>query len=52
MLLIQLHNTRASLFATIEDALEFGHKVQNSKLVAENSLFGGVEEEVLITEPD
>ena len=47
-----IHNTRASLFATVEDALEFGHKVQNSKLVAETSLFGGAEEEVLISEPN
>ena len=46
-----VENRRSSLFATVEDALDFGHKVQNSKLVAENSLFGGVEEEVLISEP-
>lgn len=42
---------RAKLFASIEDALEFGHKIQNSKLAVENSLFGGMEEEVRITEP-
>ncbi len=42
---------RAKLFASVEDALEFGHKIQNSKLAVENSLFGGMEEEVKITEP-
>ncbi len=42
---------RAKLFAVIEEALEFGHKIQNSKLAVENSLFGGMEEEVRITEP-
>ncbi len=46
-----IENRRSSLFASIEEALEFGHKVQNSKLVAENSLFGGIEDEVLICEP-
>ncbi|MEO8399602.1 MAG: DNA polymerase III subunit alpha, partial [Ignavibacteriaceae bacterium] len=43
---------RSSLFASVEDALDFGYKVQNSKLVAETSLFGGVEEEVQVCEPE
>ena len=34
----------------VEQALEFGSKVQNSKLSSENSLFGGMEE-VKISEP-
>ena len=42
---------RAKLYVVIEEALEFGHKIQNSKLAVENSLFGGMEEEVRITEP-
>jgi DNA polymerase-3 subunit alpha len=42
---------RSKLFASVETALEFGHKVQNSKLVSENSLFGAMEDEVKITEP-
>ena len=41
---------RSSLFDAIESALEFGHKVQNSKLVAADSLFGE-SEDVLIKEP-
>lgn len=42
---------RSRLFNSIEEALEYGHKVQNSKLSVENSLFGGLEEEVKISEP-
>ncbi len=42
---------RATLFNSIEDALDFGSKARNSKLSAENSLFGGIAEEVKITEP-
>lgn len=42
---------RASLFNSIESALDFGHKAQNSKLSSGNSLFGG-DEEVLVAEPD
>ena len=42
---------RACLHASVEDALEFGHKSRNSVLVAENSLFGGIEDEMKIIEP-
>jgi DNA polymerase-3 subunit alpha len=41
---------RSTLFETVELALDFGHKIQNSKLSSADSLFGGMEE-VLITEP-
>jgi DNA polymerase-3 subunit alpha len=47
-----LHNLRSSLFAVVEQALEFGAKVQNSKLSVGNSLFGGFEDEVKIVEPE
>jgi DNA polymerase-3 subunit alpha len=46
-----IDNSRSSMFATIEQALEFGHKAQNSKLTSGESLFEGAEE-VLITEPE
>ena len=42
---------RSVLFAAIEEALEFGHKTQNSKLNSENSLFGNMED-VKVTEPE
>jgi len=45
-------NNRAQMFATVENALEFGHKTRNSTLVAENSLFGDIEEDVKISEPE
>jgi DNA polymerase-3 subunit alpha len=41
---------RSTLFASVELALDFGHKIQNSKLSSGDSLFGGTQE-VLITEP-
>jgi DNA polymerase-3 subunit alpha len=41
---------RSTLFESVELALDFGHKIQNSKLSSGDSLFGGTEE-VLITEP-
>ncbi|MGB8317511.1 MAG: OB-fold nucleic acid binding domain-containing protein, partial [Ignavibacteriaceae bacterium] len=47
-----IEKNRAKLFNAIEPALEFGHKVQNSKLFAENSLFGEMAEEVKIVEPE
>ncbi|GBD86456.1 DNA polymerase III subunit alpha [bacterium BMS3Abin03] len=34
---------RSSMLDAIESALEFGYKVQNSKLDSDNSLFGGTE---------
>jgi DNA polymerase-3 subunit alpha len=39
------------LFAAVEEALDFGHKAQNSKLTSENSLFGDMED-VKVTEPE
>ncbi|MGA7720065.1 MAG: DNA polymerase III subunit alpha [Ignavibacteriaceae bacterium] len=42
---------RATLFDSIETALEWGHKVRNSRLSNSDSLFGGVEDEVKISEP-
>lgn len=41
---------RAKLFDAVETALEFGHKIQNSKLTSSDSLFGNTQE-VVITEP-
>lgn len=45
-----INKIRAKLLIVVEQALEFGSKVQNSKLSSENSLFGGMEE-VKISEP-
>ncbi len=46
-----VNKNRASLFMAIESALELGHKVQNSKLVSDESLFG--DSSVMeITEPE
>ena len=42
---------RSALFLAIEQALEFGHKAQNSKLVASDSLFGETED-IQISEPE
>jgi len=41
---------RAKLFNSVETALDFGHKVQNSKLASSDSLFGDIQEAV-ISEP-
>ena len=41
---------RAKLFDAVEAAIEFSHKAQNSKILSENSLFGG-DEQVRISEP-
>ena len=46
-----IEKTRARLFEAIEIALEFGHKTRTSALVAGDSLFGEIEEEVKISEP-
>jgi len=46
-----IDKNRARLFEVIESALDFGHKYRNSKLVAENSLFGSIADEVEINEP-
>ena len=45
-----INNNRASLFGSVEAALEFSHKIQNSKLTSEGSLFGGTSE-IVLTEP-
>ncbi len=41
---------RSKLFNSVESALDFGHKIQNSKLTSSNSLFGDTQE-VVIAEP-
>lgn len=41
---------RAKLFDAVEAAIEFSHKAQNSKILSENSLFGG-DDQVQISEP-
>jgi len=46
-----IDKNRSSMFLAIEQALDFGHKAQNSKLTSGNSLFGGTEE-IVITEPE
>jgi DNA polymerase-3 subunit alpha len=46
-----IYNYRSVLFAAVEEALDFGHKAQNSKLTSENSLFGDMED-VKVTEPE
>ncbi|MCW8961913.1 MAG: DNA polymerase III subunit alpha, partial [Ignavibacteriaceae bacterium] len=43
--------SRASLFRSVELAIEHAHKVQNSKLSSGNSLFGETEE-IAIAEPE
>ena len=43
------NNNRASLFNSVELALDHAHKIQNSKLTSGDSLFGGTSE---ITVPD
>ncbi len=45
-----INKNRASLFIAIESALDLGHKCQNSKLVSEESLFGGTSE-IKVNEP-
>ncbi len=46
-----IDDNRAKLFEAIETALEFGSKAKQATLSAENSLFGEIEEEVKISEP-
>ena len=45
-----IDKNRAKLFDAVEAAIDFSHKVQNSKLLSQNSLFGD-SEEVQISEP-
>ncbi len=47
----KMPGTRAQKFFAVEEALNFGSKVQNSTLAMENSLFGEIAEEVKIEEP-
>ncbi|NWF50111.1 MAG: DNA polymerase III subunit alpha [Ignavibacteriaceae bacterium] len=46
-----INKSRSQLFNSIELALDFAHKVQNSKIRTSESLFGHIEEEVRIPEP-
>jgi len=46
-----MNDNRASLFASVESALEFGHKVQNSKITSDNSLFANSQEEIKVKPP-
>ncbi len=41
---------RAKLFYAVESAIEFAHKIQNSKLASSDSLFGDTNE-IVVTEP-
>ena len=45
-----INKYRAKLLAVVEQALDIGSKIQNSKLSSENSLFGGTEE-IKFSEP-
>jgi DNA polymerase-3 subunit alpha len=45
-----LEKNRASLFKAVESALEFGHKVQNSKLASTSNLFADTDD-IKISEP-
>ena len=46
-----INKKRGDLFSAVEEALEFGSRVQNSNKSVENSLFGEMAEEVKIQEP-
>ncbi len=46
-----INQNRAQLFEVIETALDYAHKIQNSKMLSSDSLFGE-SEEVLLKEPD
>ncbi len=46
-----IHQNRASVFNGIENALEFSHKLQNSKITSENSLFAD-SADVVVQEPE
>jgi DNA polymerase-3 subunit alpha len=45
-----IEKARERLFSSVEAALEFGQKSKHS-LITENSLFGGLDDEVIIQEP-
>jgi len=46
-----INKKRGDLFSAVEEALDFGSRVQNSNKSVENSLFGAMAEEVKIQEP-
>ena len=46
-----MNKNRAQLFEVIESALEYAHKIQNSKMLSSDSLFGEAEE-VQLKEPE
>ena len=46
-----MNKNRAQLFEVIESALDYAHKIQNSKMLSSDSLFGEAEE-VQLKEPD
>jgi DNA polymerase-3 subunit alpha len=46
-----INKKRADLFAAIEEALDFGSRLQTSNKSVENSLFGNISETVKIQEP-
>ena len=46
-----INNNRAQLFEAVESALDFAHKIQNSKMLSSDSLFGEAED-VQLKEPE
>jgi DNA polymerase III subunit alpha len=46
-----INRNRAQLFDVVESALDYAHKIQNSKMLSSDSLFGGAEE-VKLKEPE
>jgi len=46
-----INNIRSRQLVSVENALDYGNKVRNSILNTENSLFGGMEEVVKLSEP-
>ncbi len=47
-----IHKNRAQLFNSVEIVLDFGHKVQSSKLTGQDSLFGDAVADAQISEPE
>ncbi len=46
-----MNKNRAQLFKVVESALDYSHKIQNSKMLSSDSLFGG-DEDVKLKEPE
>lgn len=46
-----MNKNRAQLFEAVESALDYAHKIQNSKMLSSDSLFGE-SVEVLLKEPE